>query len=658
MNRFIMTDASNCIGCRACEVACITSHNDSQLPQTPQGYAPRIRVVQVEGIYSALACMQCDDAPCVKVCPTNALSFGTDRIKSDHSKCIGCKSCILACPFGAIDIIPQNHLNDASTFAMHILKCGLCANRTDGQQACVNACPTQAIKVITKEDLTAKHQTLMKQTLTSGHEAKTANIQSPIHNIVSDPRRDPQKTESTIRIQSFNEIYASFDQDDVLEQGDRCTQCGDHSFCEWTCPLHNRIPHLINLAKQGRILEAVELSHQYSSLPEVCGRVCPQDRLCEGSCTLKRHQLGSVTVGNIERFITDTAFSQGWKPDLSYVTPTDKRVAIIGAGPAGIGCADVLTRNGIKAVVFDRHPEIGGMLTFGIPAFKLDKNILQKRREIFTEMGIEFNLNVEVGKDIAFDTLLQDYDAVFVGVGAYEYMKANLKNEDAPGVYDALPYLTANTKHVMGLPELSEQPYVNLEGKHVVVLGGGDTAMDCLRTAIRQKAASVTCAYRRDEANMPGSKKEVQNAKEEGVQFQFNLQPLEIALKEDGSVAGIEMIRTEMGPPDASGRRRPQEIAGSEFLLKADAIIIAFGFNAHPMPWLAPHGVTLNKWGSIIAPRGMNQFCQTSNPKIFAGGDVVRGADLVVTAMSDGRRAAQGIMNYLNIVPQIALAAE
>lgn len=634
-NNFINTDYKNCIGCRACEVACIMSHNDAQLPENQQGYTPRISVINVDNAYSSVACHHCEDAPCVNVCPTNALTFGTNSINADSSKCIGCKSCIVACPFGVINIIQSGNKKSHPL----ILKCDLCVENPDGQ-ACINACPTKAIELITGNHSQEKRQ------------QKNPKQQRKINTLVTLERQDPAKEKSDIRINNFHEIYASFDQTTVTEQGSRCVACGDHSFCEWTCPLHNRIPHFIKLAKEGRILEAVELSHRYSTLPEVCGRVCPQDRLCEGSCTLKRHGMGSVSVGNIERFITDTAFQQGWKPDLSYVKPTGKRVAIIGAGPAGLGCADILNRNGVKAVVYDRHPEIGGMLTFGIPAFKLDKSILQYRRQLFTELGIEFHLNTEVGKDISFDELLQTYDAVFVGVGAYTYMKAGLINEDAKGVYDALPFLIANTKKVMELPELPQEPYVNTKGKRVVVLGGGDTAMDCVRTSVRHHAASVTCAYRRDEANMPGSKKEVKNAKEEGVDFMFNVSPLEIVLNDNNEVSGLKLIRTEMGPPDASGRRRPQEIPGSEFILPADVIIVAFGFTPHPMPWLAQHDIKLDKWGSIVAPRGEHQFCQTTNPKIFAGGDVVRGADLVVTAMSDGRRAALGILNYLELKPQ------
>lgn len=652
MNRFVMTDPKNCIGCRACEVACVMSHNDAQLPEIKQQFLPRIRVIEQSGLRTALTCRHCDDAPCAQVCPTDALVLRNNSIQLVKEKCIGCKNCVLACPFGAISVIDTAvQPGERLTYTAVAHKCDLCEGNPAGQ-ACVAACPTKAISLVDEKSIAASMQQKLQRTA-FGRAAVPAPARSPVASSLGNrPRVDAMKKDISIRKETFVEIYNGFSADMVADQGERCVTCGDHSFCEWTCPLHNRIPGWIKLARQGRVLEAVELSHQMSSLPEICGRVCPQDRLCEGSCTLKRHDHGSVTIGNIERYITDTAFEMGWKPDLSYVKPTGRRVAIIGAGPAGLGCADILARSGVKAVVFDRHPEIGGMLTFGIPSFKLDKQVMVHRREVFTDMGIEFHLNTEIGKDISFETLLEEYDAVFVGVGTYTSMRAGLDNEDAPGVYDALPFLTANTKKVMELPELAEEPYLDMAGKRVVVLGGGDTAMDCVRTSIRHGATQVVCAYRRDEANMPGSKKEVKNAKEEGVEFLFNVQPVSIELKEDGSVLGIRFIRTEMGEPDAAGRRRPQPVPGSEFLMEADAVIKAFGFQAHPLPWLTAHGVELDKWGCVVAPRGDGEYCQTSNPKIFSGGDMVRGADLVVTAMSDGRRAAEGILHYLKLERQ------
>ena len=468
-----------------------------------------------------------------------------------------------------------------------------------------------------------------------------------VYQFIDLQRVDPPKKPLKIRKIDFIEIYEPFSESQSKAQADRCLSCGN-PYCEWKCPVHNYIPNWLKLANEGRIVEAAELSHQTNSLPEVCGRVCPQDRLCEGSCTLNA-EFGAVTIGNIERYINDKAIEMGWKPDLSHVKPTGKRVAIVGAGPAGLACADVLARNGVQAVVYDRHPEIGGLLTFGIPAFKLGKEVMTKRREIFSGMGIEFQLNTEVGKDVTLKALLSEYDAVFLGVGTYQSMRGGLENEDAPGVYDALPFLIANTKQLMGFAATPEEPYVSMHGKRVVVLGGGDTAMDCVRTSVRQGATHVTCAYRRDEANMPGSRREVKNAREEGVEFLFNLQPLSIEINGAGKVCGVRMARTQLGAPDANDRRRPEIIAGSEHVLEADAVIMAFGFRPHKMDWLAEHGVELDDQGRIVAPEHRDSAFQTSNPKIFAGGDAVRGSDLVVTAIAEGRKAADGIMNHLEV---------
>ncbi|WP_187487531.1 glutamate synthase small subunit [Duffyella gerundensis] len=468
-----------------------------------------------------------------------------------------------------------------------------------------------------------------------------------VYQFIDLQRVDPPKKPLKIRKIEFVEIYEPFSESQAKAQADRCLSCGN-PYCEWKCPVHNYIPNWLKLANEGRIIEAAELSHQTNSLPEVCGRVCPQDRLCEGSCTLN-DEFGAVTIGNIERYINDKALEMGWKPDLSHVKPTGKRVAVIGAGPAGLACADVLTRNGVKAVVYDRHPEIGGLLTFGIPAFKLEKEVMIKRRDLFTGMGIEFQLNTEVGRDVQMSDLINDFDAVFLGVGTYQSMRGGLENEDAPGVYDALPFLIANTMHTMGFAEKTEQPYTSMEGKRVVVLGGGDTAMDCVRTSIRQGATHVTCAYRRDEENMPGSRREVKNAREEGVEFQFNLQPLGVEINANGRVSGVKVARTEMGQPDEHGRRRAEIVPGSEHLLPADAVVMAFGFRPHKMNWLSDFSVELDGQGRIIAPEGPEKAFQTSNPKIFAGGDAVRGSDLVVTAIAEGRKAAEGIMDYLEV---------
>ncbi|BCV46080.1 FAD-dependent oxidoreductase [Shewanella algae] len=457
-------------------------------------------------------------------------------------------------------------------------------------------------------------------------------------------RIDPSKQAISRRKTEFIEIYQPFAQAQVDQQADRCLDCGN-PYCEWKCPLHNYIPNWLKLAKQGRILEAADLVHETNTLPEVCGRVCPQDRLCEGACTLN-DDFGAVTIGNVEKYITDTAIAQGWRPDISQVTPRSERVAIIGAGPAGLGCADILARNGVKAVVFDKYPQIGGLLTYGIPAFKLDKSVMATRRSVMEGMGIEFRLGVTVGQDIPFAELLANFDAVFLGMGTYNAMQAGLPGEEAEGVIQALPYLIANTRELMGQADPA-QPYIDLKGKKVVVLGGGDTAMDCVRTAVRQGAESVICAYRRDEENMPGSRREVQNAREEGVEFLFNRQPVAIAT-DDGKVKGVEFVETALGNADASGRRRPEPIPGSDQLLEADAVIVAFGFQPSPAPWFAEFDIALDQWGRVKAEKEAANPFQTSNPKVFAGGDMVRGSDLVVTAIAEGRDAALGILNFLS----------
>jgi len=467
-----------------------------------------------------------------------------------------------------------------------------------------------------------------------------------VYQFVDVERIDPPKKPIIVRRKDFGEIYQPLTQSQTEGQADRCLDCGN-PYCEWKCPVHNYIPQWLDLANEGKIIEAAELSHKTNSLPEVCGRVCPQDRLCEGACTLN-DDFGAVTIGSIEKYITDTAFKMGWRPDMSDVVWTDKKVAIVGAGPAGLACADVLVRNGIRPVVYDKYEEIGGLLTFGIPSFKLEKEVIKLRKQIFSDMGIEFVLNTEIGKDVAFQTLIDDYDSVFLGMGTYTAMKGGFEHESASGVFEALPFLIANVNRILEI-EKSPGDFIDMKGKKVVVLGGGDTTMDCVRTSIRQGAKSVTCAYRRDEASMPGSRREVVNAKEEGVEFQFNLQPLDIATDENGKAIGVRLVKTEMGEPDAAGRRRPVEVAGSEHVLEADAVIIAFGFQPSPAPWFGEYGIILDEKGRVRAPAKGRFAFQTSNPKIFAGGDMVRGSDLVVTAIDEGRKAAEGILDYLEV---------
>ena len=455
-------------------------------------------------------------------------------------------------------------------------------------------------------------------------------------------REDGAKTPATIRRMEYREIYAPMDKPLAQRQSGRCLACGN-PYCEWKCPVHNYIPNWLKLVNEGKLFEAADLAHQTNSLPEVCGRVCPQDRLCEGSCTLN-DGFGAVTIGQIEKYISDEAFAAGWRPDMSRVVATGKRVAVIGAGPAGLGCADVLARNGVKAIVFDRYDEIGGLLTFGIPEFKMEKSVMRRRRDIFEGMGIEFRLNTNVDHAL-MQTLLAEYDAVFMGMGTYTFMRGGFPGEDLPGVLEALPFLIANVRHNLAL-DAADTPFDSMQGQRVVVLGGGDTAMDCNRTCIRQGAVSVTCAYRRDQQNMPGSRREVNNAIEEGVQFLWNRQP--VAIVGDGKVEGVKLVTTTLGEPDARGRRLPVVVEGSEEIIPADRVIIAFGFRPSPAPWFGEVDVTTDNIGRVIA-HGHPHPHQTRNPKIFAGGDMVRGSDLVVTAVAEGRAAADGILAYLNL---------
>jgi len=453
----------------------------------------------------------------------------------------------------------------------------------------------------------------------------------------------PREVPVPVRVLNYQEIHGDFVNGDASDQAARCIDCGN-PYCSWGCPLHNRIPQWLKLVQQGRIEDAATLMHETNPLPEICGRICPQDRLCEGDCTLETG-FDAVTIGAIERWTTDEPLRRGWRPTLT-AEPNGHRVAIVGAGPAGLAAADGLARAGVQAHVYDRYEEIGGLLTFGIPPFKLDKAIVRTRLEVLEGMGVKFCLNTEIGRDVAFSTLLHDYAAVFVGTGAYTFVDGALPGQNAPGVLPALPFLIANARRILGDTN-AQNLLPDIVGKRVIVLGGGDTAMDCVRTAIRMDADSVTCVYRRDEANMPGSRREVKYARDEGVQFLFNRQPLEIVADTHG-LSGVRTIETRL-VADGTGRARPEFVADSEQTLDADVVVLAFGFRASPPHWCDEFDIARDASGKLIVGANGALPLQTSNPKVFAGGDAVRGADLVVRAVLDGREAAKAILQQLGV---------
>ncbi len=435
------------------------------------------------------------------------------------------------------------------------------------------------------------------------------------------------KRQADARSGDFNEIYFKSDEDNLIKQADRCLDCGN-PYCEWKCPLHNFIPNWLDMVTHGQFEQAASLMHATNPLPEICGRVCPQDRLCEQACTLNTG-LGAVTIGAIEKNIADQAIASNWRPDLSRVKSLNKTVAVIGAGPAGLGCAELLSRNGVNVVVYDKYPEIGGLLTFGIPGFKLEKSILIKRREFLQDIGVKFKLNTEIGKDISIEQLEKDYDSLFLGMGTYKPVDGGIRGKNLPHVIQSLDYLIGNINQQQSYQ--MDKNYTDLKGKDVIVLGGGDTAMDCVRSAVRQQANSVKCVYRKDEAAMPGSKTEVQNAKEEGVQFIFNLQPTEI------TPDGVAFERTDFDELKHKDKT---------VFLTTDNVILAFGFRANPANWLDDANIKTSDNGLIQT----TQTLQTSNKKIYAGGDMVSGADLVVTAIAQGRDAAKQILADFGLV--------
>ncbi len=451
-------------------------------------------------------------------------------------------------------------------------------------------------------------------------------------------RIDPTKRLVVERTKDFGEIYEVFNKHDAASQSDRCIQCGD-PFCLNKCPLHNYIPQWLKAVSEKDLEFAFKLSNEPSPFPEVMGRVCPHDRLCEGDCTLNDGH-GAITIGSVETHITEAGFKAGYKPEFPGIT-TDKKVAIIGSGPAGLSAATYLLRSGIAVTMYEKSDKAGGLLTYGIPNFKLDKKIVERRVKLLEEAGLELILNCEVGNDISFEEIANNHDAMFIGVGATKAKSAGLSGENAPNVYAAMDYLTAIQRKQFKLPYDKKFDFKDL---NVVVIGGGDTAMDCLRTAKREGAKSVTCLYRRDEKNMPGSKKEYKNAMEEGVDFTFFVSPKEIILNEDGQAVAVELVKTTLGARDESGRQRMEEAKGSEHRVNADVIIMSLGFDPVVPPFLAENGIETNSWGGIIIDEETHE---TTTSGIYAGGDCYRGADLVVTAAYDGREAARSITQSL-----------
>lgn len=468
-------------------------------------------------------------------------------------------------------------------------------------------------------------------------------------NFLKHAREMPHKRSSQNRSIDFKEIYTASKPGDSSNQAARCLDCGN-PYCEWKCPLHNYIPNWLEQVAQQNYQQAAELMYETNPLPEICGRVCPQDRLCEQACTLNTG-FGAVTIGAIEKNITDRAIANKWRPDFSQVPVSSKKIAIVGAGPAGLACADQLARNGIKAVVYDRHPEIGGLLTFGIPGFKLEKEVMVKRRQFLEDIGVEFVLNTVIGETVSFSQLQSEYDAVFLAMGTYTSVKANLPGINSSGVIRALDYLIGNVNQQQNY-QMLDYPFYDLKGKNVVVIGGGDTAMDCVRTAVRQGAKSVSCVYRRDQQSMPGSPREVVNAKEEGVEFLFNLAPISIVANgKNKQVTGLNVEKTYQQIDKSSGVTQLLTEDNSELLLTADHVITAFGFKASPADWFEKSGIKLKGSGLVDMQPTKNvdsEYSQQTSAKgIFAGGDMVRGADLVVTAIAEGIQAAHEIIDYI-----------
>ena len=455
----------------------------------------------------------------------------------------------------------------------------------------------------------------------------------------------PQKRETNKRKKDFKEIYNEFISNKAKEQSSRCSQCGV-PFCQIHCPLHNNIPDWLKLTAEGRMKEAYEVSQSTNNMPEICGRICPQDRLCEGNCVIEQSGHGTVTIGSIEKHISDTAWEKGWVKPIVVKKELKQSIGIIGAGPAGMACAEELRRSGYQITIYDRYDRPGGLLIYGIPNFKLEKSVVERRTKLLKKSGIKFVQNFEVGKDKSLYDLKKDHDAILIATGVYKAREIDIPGHNLDNIFPAMEFLTASNKKGLGdQVKLFDNGTLNAEGKNVVVIGGGDTAMDCVRTSIRQNAKSVKCLYRRDRKNMPGSVREVGNAEEEGVEFVWLTSPKKFIGNQ--KVDGVEVYKMKLGEPDSSGRKKPEIEHGSEYKIPADLVIKSLGFDPENLPKLFnAEELAVSKWGTIkINLKSM----QTNLDGVFAAGDIVRGASLVVWAIRDGRDAAEQIEKYLQL---------
>ena len=456
-------------------------------------------------------------------------------------------------------------------------------------------------------------------------------------------KQNPSKRTVIKRVDDFEEIYDEFINDKAKEQSSRCSQCGV-PFCQVHCPLHNNIPDWLKLTAEGRLQEASALAHSTNNMPEVCGRICPQDRLCEGNCVIEQSGHGTVTIGSIEKYITDTAWEKGWIKPIKVQKEISLSVGIIGSGPAGLACAEELRKLGYQVTIYDRYDRAGGLLIYGIPNFKLEKFVVERRTKLLKDSGIKFRQNIEIGKDKTISELKENHDAVLVATGVYKPRDVKLPGHDLKNIFPAMEFLTASNRKGLGdKVENFENGKLNAENKNIVVIGGGDTAMDCVRTAIRQNAKSVKCIYRRDKKNMPGSAREVNNAEEEGIEFIWLANPKKFIGKE--KVSSLLVEKMKLGTPDSSGREKPEPIPNADFEIKVDIAIKALGFDPEDLPKL------FNDSSLLVSKRGTIKVnmksMETSIPGVFAAGDIVRGASLVVWAIKDGRDVASSIHNYL-----------